>query len=201
MTIYSATIILLLVMNPLGNLPIFLATLKHVDPKRHKYIIVRETCIAALVLMFFMFFGQYLLQGFQISTQALGIAGGIILFLIALRMIFPQEEKEINEKSTTKFKKEPFFVPLAVPLTVGPAAMTTVMLFVTAQPDKKFAWLIAIVCASVICGSILLSSSYVSKLLGERGLIAIERLMGMILTAMAVQMFLSGLTTYFQIHG
>jgi len=190
-------------MNPLGNLPIFLATLKHVDPRRHKYIIIRETCIASLVLVFFMFFGQYILQGFQISSQALGIAGGIILFLIALRMIFPPEEKESTFKNepVKRYKKEPFFVPLAVPLTVGPAARTTVMLFATAQPDKKLSWIAAIAFASAICGVVLLSSSFVSKVLGEKGLIAMERLMGMLLTAMAVQMFLSGLTTYFQIHG
>jgi len=189
-------------MNPLGNLPVFLATLKNIPSKRHKYIIIRETFFAALVLTFFMFFGQYLLQSFQISTQALGIAGGIILFLISIRMIFPPEEKEVIEKELkTKLKKEPFFVPFAVPLTAGPAAMTTIMLFVTAQPDKKLSWLVAIFLASSICGIVLLSSSYVSKVLGEKGLIAMERLMGMLLTAMSVQMFLSGVTTYFQIHG
>jgi len=201
MTISSATIILLLVMNPLGNLPIFLATLKNIAPERHRYIILRETAIATCVLTVFLFFGQYILQGFQISTQALGIAGGIILFLIALRMIFPPEEKEEKESSKKLPKKEPFFVPLAVPLTSGPAAMTTVMLFTTAEPDKKLSWLAAVFIASTIYGLILLSSPYVNKLLGEKGLVAIERLMGMLLTAMAIQMFLSGLTTYFQIHG
>jgi multiple antibiotic resistance protein len=200
MTLSSATIILLLVMNPLGNMPIFLSTLKDVPQHRHKHIIIRETIIAASTLVLFMFFGQYLLQSFQITTQALGIAGGIILFLIALRMVFPPEEKEIKSDAKNK-KSEPFFVPLAVPLTAGPAAMTTVMLFATAQPDKKLLWLGAILIAGLIVGLVLLSSPYISKLLGEKGLIAMERLMGMILTALAVQMFLSGLTTYFQLHG
>lgn len=203
MTIGSAAIVLLLVMNPLGNLPIFLATLKHIDPKRHRIIILRETALATCVLIVFMFFGQYLLQGFQITTQALGIAGGIILFLIALRMLFPIEDRDNSEDNQTpkRLKKEPFFVPLAVPLTVGPASMTTVMLFVTAQPDKKLSWLAAIFIAASIYGIILLSSPYIHKLLGDRGLVAMERLMGMILVATAVQMFLSGLTTYFQFHG
>ncbi|MFA6409769.1 MAG: MarC family protein [Gammaproteobacteria bacterium] len=198
MTISSASIILLLVMNPLGNLPVFLATLKHIPAKRQKYIILRETFIAACVLVVFLFTGQALLQGFQITSQALGIAGGIILFLIALRMIFPPDKKE--EDSSANNKKEPFFVPLAVPLTAGPAAMTTIMLFVTAEPDKKLFWLAAVLLASTACGIILSSAPYLNRVLGERGLIAIERLMGLILIATAIQMFLTGLTTYFQLH-
>lgn len=197
MNLLSATFILFLVMNPLGNLPIFLATLKPIPEKRHKAIIIREVLIAMCVLIFFMFCGQYLLQGFQITAQALGIAGGIIMFLISLRMIFPPDEMPTKKELSAK---EPFFVPLAVPLTAGPAAMATVMLFVTAQPDHKMVWLLAIVCASLVCGLILLSAPYLSKFLGEKGLIAMERLMGMLLIATAVQMFLSGLTAYFQLH-
>jgi multiple antibiotic resistance protein len=197
MTLHSAIILLFIIMNPLGNLPIFLATLKSVNPKRHTFIIIRETLIACGFLIAFMFFGQYFLQSAQISEQALGISGGIILFIISIRMIFPEEK---NKNGAPNVKHEPFIVPLAIPLTAGPGALTTVMLFASQHPEKRIIWLVAICVATVISGAILLGSRYVSNILGERGLIALERLTGMLLTAMAVQMFLSGVDAYFKLH-
>lgn len=196
MSILSATILLILIMNPLGNLPFFLSTLKPVTPKRHTPIIIRETFFAYLLLVSFMLFGRIFLQGIQITEQALGISGGIILFIIAIRMIFPEQENETEKRPMG----EPFFVPLAVPMTAGPGALTTVMLFSTTQPDKKLIWIIAITIAATVVGAILLSGRYLSKYLGERGLIALERLSGMMLTAMAVQMFLSGINAYFRLY-
>jgi multiple antibiotic resistance protein len=199
MTLTSAAIALFLVLNPLGNIPLFLSELKNVTQKRYNYIIVREVFIAFLILIAFMFFGQYVLYGFQISTEALGIAGGIILFLIALRMTFPApKDKTLN--ADEKPKSEPFIVPLAIPITAGPASLTTVILFVSTQPDKKLFWFTIISIASFGCLLVTLSARYLSKILGERGIIAMERLMGMILTAISVQMFLTGLTTYFRLH-
>lgn len=197
MNFYSELILLILVMNPLGNIPIFLSVLKPVDPKRHTFIIIREVFIAFLILAVFMFFGQYLLKGMQISEQALGIAGGIILFLIALRMIFPSEEKIKTEKQVTS---EPFIVPLAIPMTAGPAAMTTVMLFMTQHAARISILTLILVFAAIIFGLIILSARYLSRIFSERGLIALEKLSGMMLTAMAVQMFLSGLQNYIQLH-
>lgn len=196
MNFYSELILLILVMNPLGNIPVFLSVLKPIDPKRHSIIIMREVFIAFLILAFFMFFGQFLLKSMQISEQALGIAGGIILFVISLRMIFP-EEKAKTEKQTTS---EPFIVPLAIPMTAGPAAMTTVMLFMSQHAAKTPLLLLMLVCATVIFAAILLSARYLSKIFSEKGLIALEKLSGMLLTAMAVQMFLTGLNNYFQLH-
>jgi multiple antibiotic resistance protein len=196
MSILSATILLTLIMNPLGNLPFFLSTLKPIDPKRHTHIIIRETFFAYLLLVIFMLFGQFFLQSIQITEQALGISGGIILFLIAIRMIFPEEKLDAEKQST----HEPFFVPLAIPMMAGPGALTTVMLFSTKQPDKKLIWILAITIASIIVGAILLGGRYLSKYLGERGLVALERLSGMMLTAMAVQMFLSGVNAYFRLY-
>ncbi|EKE01170.1 MAG: multiple antibiotic resistance (MarC)-related protein [uncultured bacterium] len=196
MSILSATILLVFIMNPLGNLPFFISTLKPINPKRHTPIIVRETFFAYLMLVFFMFFGQFFLRSIQITEQALGISGGIILFIIAIRMIFPEENRNSVKPST----HEPFFVPLAIPMTAGPGALTTVMLLSTTQPEKKFTWIVAITIASIIVGAILIGGRYLSKFLGERGLIALERLSGMMLTAMAVQMFLSGVNAYFRLY-
>jgi MarC family membrane protein len=196
MSVLSATILLILIMNPLGNLPFFIATLKSVDKKRHTRIIIRETFFAYLVLIIFMLFGRIFLQSVQITEQALGISGGIILFLIAIRMIFP-ERKDGDEK---QLEGEPIFVPLAIPMTAGPGALTTVMLFSTTQPDKKLVWIVAITVASIVVGIVLLGGRYLSKYFGERGLIALERLSGMMLTAMAVQMFLSGINAYFRLY-
>ena len=136
MSIPSATVLLILIMNPLGNLPVFLSTLKSVDPKRHRSIIIRETFFACLLLVIFMLFGQFFLRSIQISEQALGIAGSIIMFIIALRMIFPEERSRSEKLSNS----EPFFVPLAIPMTAGLGALTTMMLFATQQPDKKLIW-------------------------------------------------------------
>ncbi len=188
MTIYSATITLILVMDPLGNIPLFLSTLNHVEPKRRQRIILRETFIAFLILIFFLFCGQYILNGMHISEPALQISGGIILFLIAIRMIFPVH----GEEDKAKLAAEPFIVPLAIPLIAGPSTMTTVMLLANQAPYDWLNWLIALTIAWFITTIILVFADFLRKLLGERGLIAIERLMGMILTTMAVQMFLTG---------
>lgn len=188
MTLYSATITLLLVMDPLGNIPLFLSVLNHVEPKKRKRIILRESCIAFVILVLFLLFGQYILEGMHISQPALSIAGGIILFLIAIRMIFPHEDPENKAKQHT----EPFIVPLAVPLIAGPSTMTIVMLLAHQAPYDMPRWVLALTIAWFITTVILVFAESLRKLLGERGLTAIERLMGMILTTMAVQMFLSG---------
>jgi len=188
MTIYSATITLLLVMDPLGNIPLFLSVLNSVDPKKRQWIILRESIIAFVILVFFLFFGQYILEGMHISQPALSISGGIILFLIAIRMIFPNTSADNNVKQ----KFEPFIVPLAIPLIAGPSTMTIVMLLARQAPYDMSKWFIALTLACAITTLLLVSGDLLRKILGIRGLTAIERLMGMILTTMAVQMFLSG---------
>jgi len=191
MTFYTAAITLILVMDPLGNIPVFLSILNRYDEATQKRIIIRETAIAFLILVAFLFFGQYIMHGLHLTTAALSIAGGIILFLIALRMIFPPKKGNDNE-----IAEEPFIVPLAVPLTAGPSAMAIVMLFVTRQPHLMLSWFVAILIASVVFLIIVLGGRVLMKFLGKRGLIALERLMGMVLTTLAVQMFLSGLSQY-----
>ena len=196
MTLYTATITLILVMDPLGNVPMFLSILNFVNPARRKQIILRETFIAFIILTAFLFCGQYILEGMKISEPALSIAGGIILFLIAIRMIFPHEENSSRIKQNT----EPFIVPLAIPLIAGPSTMAMVMLFANQAPQQIGLWWLALLIASLVCTIILVFADVLRKILGDRGLTAIERLMGMILTTMAVQMFLSGVETFFHLN-
>ena len=194
MTLYSAAITLILVMDPLGNIPLFLSVLSHVNPKKRKRIILRETFIAFIILTLFLFFGQYILEGMHISQPALQIAGGIILFLIAIRMIFPH-----HEESKTRQLGEPFIVPLAVPLVAGPSTMAMVMLLANQAPHDIWRWFAALFIAWLLSTIILVFADFLRKILGERGLTAIERLMGMILTTMAVQMLLSGLEQFLHV--
>lgn len=188
MTLTSATMTLIFVMDPLGNIPVFLSILNPVAPKRRKFIIVRESVIALVILTLFLFFGQFLLDAMNICQPALEISGGIILFLIAIRMIFPHPEQIHKNKTET----EPFIVPLAVPLVAGPSTMAMVMLMANKDPLLMSRWLIALILAWLLTTIILVFADVLRKILGERALIAIERLMGMILTTMAVQMFLTG---------
>lgn len=192
MNIYTATITLILVMDPLGNIPLFLSILKNITSKRQAWIILRESLIAFVILSIFLFYGRYILDGLHITESALNIAGGIILFIIALRMIFPHPESV----STDIMSGEPFIVPLAIPLTAGPATLATVLLFASQQPNRMGVWFLALIIASIVFVLTLLCSRYLMHILKERGLIALERLMGMILTTLAVQMFLSGMSTY-----
>lgn len=195
MSVYTAATTLFLVMDPIGNTPIFSSLLKSVDPKRRSYVILRETLIALVVLAIFLFCGQAILDGLQATPAALSIAGGIILFLISLKMIFPPD---ISTKAEKK-RGEPLIVPLAVPLVAGPSAMATVMLFASRDPSMMMRWFFALVIAWFVSTLILLSSTKLSKLLGEKGLIALERLMGMVLTILSVQMFLTGVSQYFKL--
>ena len=195
MDIYTAAITLFLVMDPLGNIPIFLSTLSAVEPKRRAWVILREALIAFVILVLFLFAGKPILNGLHITQAALSIAGGIILFLIAIKMIFPSEE---NEKPQV-LNAEPFIVPLAIPLIAGPSALAVVLLLANDHPNELGQVLVALVLASVASTLVLLFSNQLRRILGQKGLIAMERLMGMILTILAVQMLLSGLDEYFKL--
>jgi multiple antibiotic resistance protein len=189
MDIFSTALLLFLVIDPVGNIPAFLFVLKNVPEERHKRIIVRELFIALLTLVLFLFLGRYVLAALQVSQGSLGAAGGIILFLIAVRMIFPVPRGVFGEEADTG---EPFIVPLAIPLIAGPAAMATLMLLMARDSARWPEWLTALLAAWSISGAILLSADRLARLLGRRTLTAIERLMGLVLTAVAVQMFIDG---------
>jgi len=195
MSIISATLLLFLVMDPMGNIPLFISTLKNTNPARQQRIIRRELLIALFVLVIFMFAGKFIMQALQISDIPLSISGGIILFIIAIRMIFPNR---MGDKQYPDLETEPLIVPLAIPLIAGPSALASVMLLMSQDASRWMEWLIALILAWTMSGIILLSSSVLSKLLGVRGLIALERLMGMILTTVAVQMILTGIHKFLQ---
>ena len=192
MTLYSAALTLLLVMDPFGNIPAFLSILNRVEPRRRRWIIAREMLFAFALLSLFLFFGTSILAELQISASALQISGGVILFLIALRLIFPRGDSYTDDPAAA----EPFIVPLAVPLIAGPSAMTTVTLLGTSMPGRRWTWFLALSIACAATAAVLLLAELIRKVLGTRLIAAIERLMGMLLTAIAVQMLLEGLAAY-----
>jgi len=185
----SAIVILLLVMDPIGNIPVFVTLLRNVDAKRRTRVILRECAIAFAVLLAFVFFGPVILEVFGISDPSLTIAGGVILFLIALRMIFRHPDGLFGDT----VQGEPFIVPLAIPSIAGPAAIATVVLLVSREPQRWMDWSAAVTVAMLVTVILLLFAERISRLVGERGLLAFERLMGLILTAIAVEMLLRGI--------
>jgi multiple antibiotic resistance protein len=194
MEIISAATLLFLVMDPLGNIPIFLSVLEDVAPERRTRVLLRELLLAFLVLVIFLFFGQYLLGFLQLSEHSIRIAGGIIMFLIALKMVFPVKRMA---HAAEDMQGEPLLVPLAIPLVAGPSAMAVVMLMATNNPERMTDWLLALFAAWLLSSLILVSANGLKRFLGHRGLIAMERLMGMLLIAVAVQMLLEGFSAYF----
>lgn len=194
MSVYPAFITILLVLDPFGNIPLFMSTLERVAPARRRYVILREMLIALGILTMFLFFGRFILEGMHISEPALGISGGVILFIIAMRMIFP-EYIPLNPGHAEP-NDAPLIVPLAVPFVAGPSSMTTVLLLASQNPDRKGLWFAALLSAWGVTTAVLLASAFLTRILGNRIIKAVERLMGMILTTLAVQMLLSGITDY-----
>lgn len=188
----SAFILLLLVLDPLGNIPTFMALLKNVEPKRRRVVILRECAVATVLLFVFLGVGDGFLKLLGLSQSSLGIAGGIILFLIALRMVFESSDKVFGGLP----QGEPFIVPLAIPMLAGPSALATVILFSTQAQVSVWVAMLAIALAMAVATVILLLGSRITRFVGERGLEAMQRLMGLLLTAIAVEMFLRGLREF-----
>lgn len=190
-TFASATILLLLITDPFGNIPIFANALKNVAPARRTRVILREILIAFAVLLAFMFVGDRFLRIMNLSDLSLQIAGGVVLFLIALRMIFPPAAGEVQEMTG-----EPLIVPLAIPAIAGPSAMATVMLLVSQQPERRLEWVAALTVTMLVGAVVLLLAERIQRVLGSRVVVAIERLMGLILVAVAVEMLLRGIKVF-----
>jgi multiple antibiotic resistance protein len=183
----SAIITLFLIMDPLGNVPLFLSVLRGVPAERRRVVLVREVLLAYVVLLVFLFAGGSVTRYLHLQQESLSIAGGIVLFLIALRMIFPSEHGLIGET----IDGEPFLVPLAIPLFAGPSTLAALLLL---RSTSSFAGLFgAMTIAWAVSAAILLASTFFYRLLRERGLMAMERLMGMLLVMVAVQMLMDGL--------
>src|SRR5688572_9102130 len=192
MTIASAAVLLFLILDPLGNIPIFLSVLKPLPPTRQRIVVARELLIALIVLMAFLWGGKYALEVMHLRQESVSIAGGIVLFLIGLRMIFPPPEGLMGELPDG----EPFIVPLAIPMVAGPSGMAAVMLMGSNEPERLGEGSLALLIACGAVAAVLFCATYLYKWLGTRVLTAVERLMGMLLVAISVQMLLDGLGTY-----
>ena len=192
MTVLSAALLLFLILDPLGNIPVFLSLLKPLAPRRQRVVLVRELLIALAVLMAFLWGGKYALELMHLRQESVSIAGGIVLFLIGIRMIFPRPEGLMGAVPDG----EPFIVPMAIPLIAGPSGMAAVMLMGSNEPGRLGEWSLALLLAWGATAAILMSATLLYKLLGARALTALERLMGMLLVAISVQMLLDGVGTY-----
>ncbi len=195
MDFISASVMLFLIMDPVGNLPFFHAILGNTGQAKRVRIMARELVIAYVILCVFLFGGHQFLGLLGLKQSTLGIAGGTILFLVALRMVFPahgiEPESEISD---------PFIVPLAAPLIAGPAAMAMLLLLVSKHPDRLLVWLGSLTTAWVACAAIILASNLFMRLLGDRGVRAMTKLMGMLLIMIASQMFLDGLKSFLELN-
>ena len=193
-TFLSATILLVLITDPIGNIPIFANALKHVAPERRARVILREILIAFALLLTFMFVGESFLQIMNLSELSLQIGGGVILFLIALRMVFPPPAAAADAEQMV----EPLIVPLAVPAIAGPSALATVLLLVSQQPERRLEWIGALCVTMLVSAVVLVSAERIQRIIGTRLVTAVERLMGLVLVSVAVEMLLRGLKTFAQ---
>ena len=187
-TLFSLTFSLFLLMDPFGNIPIYIALLKDLSPKRQLTIIIRELLIALFVIVLFTFVGKHLLNLLHVGQETILVAGGLILFMIALKMIFPKGK---DPYADNPMQGEPFIVPLAIPLVAGPSVLAAVMIY--SHQETNTTLIISICLAWIFSTFILLSAPFLKKILGTRGITAGERLMGLLLTLMSVQMFLDGI--------
>jgi MarC family membrane protein len=191
MTTISAAFLLFLILDPLGNIPIVLSLLKPLAPARRRLVLLRELLIALAVLMAFLWGGIHVLHAMHLRQESVSIAGGIVLFLIGIKMIFPGPGGMFGETEA-----EPFIVPMAIPMIAGPSAMASVMLLGSQEPDRMGDWSLALALAWGGTAVILFSATYLYKALGQAFLTAIERLMGMLLVAISVQMLMDGVASW-----
>ena len=185
----SAT--LFIIMDPLGNIPTFQAILKNFTTQQRVRIISRELVFALIILLVFLIAGNWILSFLGLGQPSLNIAGGILLFIIAIKMVFP-----FGDTFADKPYDDPYIVPLAVPLIAGPSTIAVLLLLSSSEPDRLIEWIISLLIAWFLATIILVLSPYIMAFLGKRGLKAVERLMGMLLILISIQMFLNGLTQY-----
>lgn len=193
MSLFTTTISMFLIMNSVGSIMSYLDLVETLDNKRRRTIIVREMIFALMIMLFFHFVGEFLLAALDVSSQTISLAGGLILFLIAIRMIFPQSKAPLPPSEIV----EPFIFPIATPMIAGPSILTTIMLY--AHQDREGGVVIAaILIAWAFSITILFFAQPIKDLVGRRALIALERLMGLLLTMMAVEMLLNGIRSVLQ---
>jgi MarC family membrane protein len=191
-SLVQSTILLVLVLDPFGNVPLVASALKAVPEHRRARLVLRELAIAYAVLVLFLFGGGPLLALLNLSETSLSIAGGVILFLIALRMVFPRAEGVLGEIP----EGEPLIVPIAIPLIAGPSALATVIVLASRSPQGVTGGLAALTLAMAVSALVLVFAERIARRLGKRGTAALERLMGLLLTAIAVELTLSGIERF-----
>ncbi len=191
----KVAVMLFMIIDPIGNIPIFNRILRHVPEERRGLVIIRELIIAYIILVVFLFAGESILSALGLKQPALQVTSGIILFLIGLDIVFPGSGK----KTLDAEKEDPFIVPLAMPMVAGPSALATLMIFASKQPEKIHIWWGALTLAWVLCFIILVSSKYLLRLIGQRGIRAVEKLIGMLLIMLSVQFFLDGVMAYIKL--
>jgi MarC family membrane protein len=201
-TTASAFILLLLVLDPFGSLPVYLSVLAGVAPERRLWVALREACIAFLILLAFMLGGDAFLRIMRLSERSLEVAGGVILLLVSIRIIFASGRQLFDVEGTMpsgapQMAREPLIFPIAVPLLAGPSAMATVLLLASRQPAQLWDWVMALSAAIVVCAAVLLARGPLHRWLGDSVVAAIEKLMGLVLCAVAVEMVLAGVKHYF----
>lgn len=189
-SVFSAALLLFFVMDPFGNAPLAISLLRDVEKSRRRFVLMRELLIALGVLVFFLFFGEYMLRFMGLQQESVSIAGGIVLGVIGLRMIFPSKEGVMGRQ----VGGEPFIVPLAIPLIAGPSAMAMVIVMAKSNPGAMGMWFGALLLAWTATAVVMMASPLLLRVLRERGLTAIERLMGMVLIMLAVQMVINGIS-------
>jgi multiple antibiotic resistance protein len=195
--IAAAAATLFFVMDPLGNIPVFNSVLSRFEPQRRAQITARELVIALVIMLVLLFAGTAILDFLGLSQPSLNIAGGVLLFLIALRMIFPGRSSD----RPTQPEDEPFIVPLAMPMVAGPSTMAVLLLLSSTEPERVWEWCTALVIAWAAATVLLTASPFLLRVLGDRGLRAMERLMGMLLVLLATQMLLNGVREFVQSLG
>lgn len=193
-TFLSALVLLLLVLDPFGSLPIFISIMRNVAPERRTRVALRESALAFAVLLAFMGAGQAFLSLMRLSERSLEVAGGVILLIIAMRMIFASGAEVYAGDGNSR---EPLIFPLAVPLLAGPSAMATVLLLASRQPERLFDWVAALTVAMAVSALVLIGADRIRRWIGASMVSAVEKLMGLVLTAIAVEMILAGLKRYF----
>lgn len=194
MTLFTAAATLLLILDPFGNIVIFNAILSRVPAERRKRVLIREVAIAYGILMTFLLVGAQLLAFLGLQQSSLSLAGGILLFLIAIGMVFPNRAVQFG----TDGDEEPFIVPIATPMIAGPSGIAFLLLLASKEPGRLPEWIIAVTAASAVSAAILVAGERIARLLGSRGMRAAEKLMGMLLILVAVQMITDGISLYWQ---
>lgn len=188
-SILSTALLLFFILDPLGNVPLVLTLLKDYDKSHRRRIVIRECLIGLVILVLFLFGGETFLNVFHLETEAVRIAGGLIFLLIGLKMVFPSP----GGAPLFPADEEPLVVPIALPMIAGPSALATLLVLSHNHPGDQLGLLYALLIAWGASSLILFVAPVLYRVLRKKGLIALERLMGMLLLILSVQMFIDGL--------